>query len=411
MRTQPPSSTDLPAIAPSTPPAQRPVRRFGFGTFLAIAAVSVFVVFWTAAERVARRHRPVIERLERMAGADPEDRRRARSELIAQPRDYAPVLVRILRRGKTRLHTDILPWLDSVPQVARQRARQLQLERNAIEVLQRMGPLAAPAVLPLLAERRFGGREAAIALLRTYGPAASQELIATLNDPDPALRAGAAMALGRFPPAEQGGLASLLAARQDKDPSVRSAVLWALGEFPSHPQLVVPHLVEGLSDPVESVRFQAVQALRGFGPEARPAVPALREILKTGGDELRAEAAMTVIQTGESARLAVPELLDAMRHGGLHAARQSASALIEMDVHTDESLNRLVSLLRARDLTARAKTLDALGGLGARAVPAVPAMVALFSNDDPRDDRPTVMALRNIQPEAIPERFRRGRPR
>ncbi|MCC7376314.1 MAG: HEAT repeat domain-containing protein [Verrucomicrobiales bacterium] len=380
------------------------------GTILTATALMIGGL-WLAADRVARKHRPVVALLEQMSGANSDERRRARGELIAHPRENAPVLVRILRRGKTRFHAEILPWFEGIPQISRQRARQLQLERNAIEALQRMGPLAAPAVLPLLSEKRFGGREAAISLLRTYGQAAGTELIATLTHPDPAMRAGAAMALARFPPAEQGGLESLIAAGRDPDASVRAAVLGALGEFPSHPKLVVPQLLHGLSDRVDLVRFQAIQSLRGFGPEAAPAVDALRRILQSDTDELRAEAALTLAQIGNAASSASPELLDAMRHGGVHAARQSASVLIELDLNADEAIQRLISLLKARDLTARIRTLDTLGGLGQRATSAVPTMVSLFTNDDPRDDRPTVMALRNIQPEAIPEQFRRGRPR
>jgi HEAT repeat protein len=407
----PPSPQDSRPPNPARPPGPRATRRAGVGALVVIAATVALAGLWLAADRVARKHRPVVELLEKMGGADPDQRLQARGELIAHPRENAPVLVRIVRRGKTRLHAEILPWLEGIPQVSRQRARHLQLERNAIEVLQRMGPLAAPAVLPLLSEKRFGGREAAISLLRTYGPSASAELIATLTHPDPAMRAGAAMALARFPPSEQGGLESLVAARRDRDPTVRAAVLNALGEFPNHPQLVVPHLLESLSDRIALVRFQAIQSLRGFGPEAAPAVDSLRSILQSDTDELRAEAALTLAQIGQAARSATPELLDAMRHGGVHAARQAAAVLIELDLNVEESINRLISLLQVRDLTARIRTLDALGALGARATSAVPTMLTLFSNDDPRDDRPTVIALRNIQPEAIPEQFRRGRPR
>ncbi|MBL9126469.1 MAG: hypothetical protein JNL97_02420, partial [Verrucomicrobiales bacterium] len=62
-----------------------------------------------------------------------------------------------------------------------------------------------------------------------------------------------------------------------------------------------------------------------------------------------------------------------------------------------------------RDATIRTRTLEAIRGLGSRGEPLIPALLALLENTDERDNRPALVALRNIQPSAIPERYRQGR--
>ena len=83
--------------------------------------------------------------LERMGTAPPAERQEARARLLAHPDVAAPVLASVLRRGRTRWQTEILPWLDSIPQLTERRDRQLRLERSALEVLQRMAMVRNPA--------------------------------------------------------------------------------------------------------------------------------------------------------------------------------------------------------------------------------------------------------------------------
>lgn len=361
-----------------------------------------------ALHRTIARQRPILTRLEKLGWSTGSARLEARRDLLALQADAAPVLVRVIRRGKSRWHTEILPWLDAIPQVARVRSRQLRLERSAIDVLQRIGPPATPAVLDLLSESRFGGRETAIALLRSYGAATCPDLVRALQNPRPSLRAGAALALGRFTPAEQGGLQHLTRATRDSRSSVRAASVWALAQMHDHPEEVVPALAAALADPDPEVQLQAVQGLRIFGIRASPALDGLRRLLRLGDEGIRAESALTLTLLGESARPATNDLLQVMRHDALAPARQAATALVQLDCQTDESLARLTLFLRHPDLATRARTADVVGMLGERAQPLVPTLLALLQNDEPRDDRSALGALRNIQPSAIPESFRRG---
>lgn len=355
------------------------------------------------------RLRPVIALLEQMSTGSRAERAEARQVLLRDPESHSQLLVRIVRRGKTRWHTDILPWLDSIPWLARQRSHQQLLERNAIDALQRMGPRAAPAVVPLLADARLGGRDTAIPLLRTYGAAALPVIIGVLDHPDEASRAGAALTLARFPAAAEPVLPALQRARRDLAPTVRVAALWGLGQMLDRPTEIVPALVDALADADPGVQLQAIQSLRFFRQEAAPAVTALRRLLRESPPDHRAEAALALAAIGDSAKAAADELLGNVRGTEARPARQAAATLVELGIHREEAFAKLRSQLEDEDGRQRIRTAQVLGGLGPKAQPLIPNLLALLENADLQDDRPTVQALRFIDPAAIPERFRTRR--
>jgi len=383
------------------------VQGLTLGTIVTLTASLAFAVY-----RVRTREQPVLDLLESMANSDPTRRAEARRLLLAAPESHAPTLVSVVRRGKTRWQTQILPWLEDIPQVSSRRTRQIRLERHAIEVLQRMGPAAASAVLGLLADTRYGGRDTAIAILRAYGTNVLPVLVAAIDDPHPTLRAGAIQTLGKFPSDQLGTLHPFQKAARDSEPSVRTAAVWALGQMLDRPAEVVPELVSALTDPSPLVQTQAASALRSFGAFASPALPALRQCLRAPADPVRAEAALTLASIGGvTAQSAEPELLEVMRRGEGPSSRQAACTLVALDLQTSEAIARLEQFLGHRDSSIRSKTLDALRSLGPKAMPLVPTILALLENSDERDNRAALAALRAIQPEAIPDRFRQGRRR
>jgi HEAT repeat protein len=385
-------------VQPSSAPLRSPVaRRWLTGLALALVAFALGSLLL----QYSRRNQPILTLLSQVALGPPADRNAARAELIELAPEAAPVLVRVIRRAKTRWRTELLPWFESIPQISRHRTHQLRLERSAIDTLQRMGPRAAPAILPLLTDTRYGGRDTALALLRSSGAEVCPLLIETLRDDNPALRSGAAMALGKFPVAMLGSLTPLRSARKDPEPSVRSASLWALSQMQDRPEEVVPELVDGLADTAAPVRLQAITGLRTFGSHATSAMDPLRRILRSDTPQLRTEATSTLATFGPTARSAETELLANLRNESALVSRQSAATLALLDLHTPRALEHL-----------RIRTLDLIGTLGSRAEPLVPTLLTFLENTDSRDDRATLGALRNIQPDAIPERFRRGnRPR
>lgn len=337
------------------------------------------------------------------------ERLEARTHLLASPRESAPVLVRILLRSKERWRTEILPWLEPIPQVANLRSRHLRLERAAIDLLQQMGPETAPELLPLLSADPLRGRDTGLALIRSLGPAACPFLIGSLSSSEPKRRAEAALALGKFPADTPGTLDSLRSAARDPAPEVRAAVLWALGQFQDRGEELLPEILRGIGDPTPAVRLQAIRTLRHLGPvQAAPAaVSALRPVLTQGNTAARVEAATALANLGPSAAEAAPELVSMLRDSSLPVTRQAALTLVALQAHETEALEALARLLARSDAASVTRTLEMVGELGAKAADLVPGILALLENRSTRDDRAAVMALRRIAPEAVPPAFRR----
>ena len=100
-------------------------------------------------------------------------------------------------------------------------------------------------------------------------PARVANLIELVRDPDPALRARAALAIGRVGHAD--GVAALEAALSDPSELVRGTAAFGLGLLGSQPSVAA--VLPLLADPTPSVRVRAVEALGLLGDAA--AAPAI----------------------------------------------------------------------------------------------------------------------------------------
>jgi cyclophilin family peptidyl-prolyl cis-trans isomerase/HEAT repeat protein len=158
----------------------------------------------------------------------------------------------------------------------------------------RLGPDApADALLPFASDTVQAVRWRAIySLGRLRAPAAANQLIEALRDPDPATRAVAARALVRSyaeaAKVDPGTLGGLLArAADDRDPGVRVNALRSLGTY--HDSTLVPRIASRVDDPVANVRVQAASALGELGGSAAVA-PLMRALTGKGSFALRREA-------------------------------------------------------------------------------------------------------------------------
>jgi HEAT repeat protein len=108
-----------------------------------------------------------------------------------------------------------------------------------------------------------------------------------LSDPDPTIRASAALGLGQI--GKKGGVdlpPELAAALADESPIVHQAATKALNESQLTAS-VVPPLIMALASPEPEARFRATEILARVGPAARPAVPALLALLSEPFDVKR----------------------------------------------------------------------------------------------------------------------------
>jgi HEAT repeat protein len=125
------------------------------------------------------------------------------------------------------------------------------------------------------------------------------------NDPNPAVRAKAATAIGKlhdpkFSP-------TLLTALTDESPLVRQAIIQSLGQIGA--TAAIPELITALADPNPEVSSAAAIALGQL--KADQAIPTLLQTLTASTAIVRSSAAQALGQIGSP--LAVPPLLTAIQ--------------------------------------------------------------------------------------------------
>lgn len=155
-------------------------------------------------------------------------------------------------------------------------------------------------------------RSGAIESLVSLGKPAVPALIDALQNQDPAVRNGAAIALGKIGKDASAAIPALKKALGDNDFQVRSSVMQALSFIDR--KAIVPFLIGELSSPEAWERYSATHALRTFGKEAVAAVPALIKTIKEDKDNwVRTSAATALGTIGKDAHTAIPTLINSLQ--------------------------------------------------------------------------------------------------
>jgi HEAT repeat protein len=189
-----------------------------------------------------------------------------------------------------------------------------------------------------------------------------------LEDRDSKVRMEAALALGwrarakllREPAAV---VQSLARALQDPDPGVREGAAVALGDVGPEAAPAVPLLERLLSDKSRKVRLRAAVALGFIGAEAAGAVPTLLQRLKAEpeGDSIRQAIVAALSRIGPAAHEAVPVLIELLRDES-SLAGHAALALGLVSGSSEEAIAALLETLRGHELsTVRSQAATALG--------------------------------------------------
>ena len=145
-----------------------------------------------------------------------------------------------------------------------------------------------------------------------------------LNDPDPAARRAAIDVLEAIGPAAAPAGRALVASLADRDPFVRWAAARTVGKLsPIETEKSVPALARLLDDADFDLKLAALTALERCGPEARRAVPELITVVISADTELRISA-MHVLASigGPEGHQAIPTLRAAPRRDATNASRR-----------------------------------------------------------------------------------------
>lgn len=158
----------------------------------------------------------------------------------------------------------------------------------AVTILQRLGPKAKAAAVPLVevvgtSDDPAFRQETGFALA-AIGPAASgatDKLLMLLDDEDPQVVYSAVYALGNIGPAAKNAVPKLSENLRSDDDFLQLSCTWALLKIqPNNTEIVVksvPLLIEAISELQELGRIEAAIALGEIGAAAKSAIPALRE--------------------------------------------------------------------------------------------------------------------------------------
>lgn len=226
---------------------------------------------------------------------------------------------------------------------------------------------------------------AALAIGRVGDAAAAQAaLVPALGDPDPRVRREVAFALGL---AKSAGAFAAIAEKllADADPATRAAAMAALGRLGSLAGPLGEKIDSCATDPDARVRGQAALAAWRGGVKPPPAT--LPALLRDADDEVRWRAAYALMQLDHPASAAA-----------LAAALRDRDARVRL--FSARALGRLFDLAAGGDAAARAQSPELLAGRA--------TLVALLSDPEPQVVVEAVIALGRARDAAAVSEFSRA---
>lgn len=279
---------------------------------------------------------------------------------------------------------------------------QQQWEGSGFQVLQDIGPAAAPELAKCLQHPDGRYRRAAAWALGKLGHdsvGAVPQLVAALDEQSKEVRAMIADALGQIGPDAKAAIPALERELKGLSGSVRGAAAKALGEIAREDSL--PTLIDlALHDRDDGVRGVASEALGMLGSVAIPAVPKLSTALRDSDDDVRESAAMALAAIGPDAADAEPTLVAALRDKNEDVRVQVATALGAIGPRVGQAVPPLIELLDDKTPRVRAAAIGALSAIGPKSIAALPKLVEAIKDDDSQVISSAVGAFERLGPAA-----------
>ena len=339
-----------------------------------------------------------------------------------------------------RLGKDALPAVDALVEALHSGDHQIWY--SAARAISNLGPEGREAI-QLLAERlhpkynpgwhRQRWFTAAYTLGR-IGHESVLYLIGLLQDKEPLVRGGAALALGYAGEQAREAVPALLLALEEKDAGVRERAAQALGRIGAP---AFPNLLKGLSSSSTTVAQGCARALAEMEGSAVTAHQKLISALEHNDPVVRNHVVSALARSGAPGdvltRILLPRLADSSIHVGSNAAVRLLKLNLEDDPLVIGKLNEklitanpnavastafviarlgksahrsvgplLEALLRSKDSLALSRVSEALGRIG---LPAVSSTLKAFAhpNADARRSQSLMDALVAMGDEAMPQ--------
>ncbi len=266
---------------------------------------------------------------------------------------------------------------------------------HAAYLLKQSGVDAAPLLLGALRQEESHVAQIAEAMA-LFGPPVVDLLTQAIEDPEPRVRQGAALALGQIRPLSNETVLKLAAGLDDPDREAQAAFLTSIGHVGPRGSAAVPavrrklrdesaeirqqaigilcaaarrdgHLVDDFSsllgDEDPSVQRRAIDALRSLGPLGRRTLPLVIEKLASGHSEVRWAAASMIGSHGPAGAEAVPALSALLDDPAPEFRAHAAQVLGQLGAAAQPALGELTALLDDEHVTVRAPAVATLGNL------------------------------------------------
>ena len=305
--------------------------------------------------------------------------------------------------------------------------------RHAAFLLGKSGQDAAPRLLDAL--RREGSRVDPIAgALAQIGRPAVEMITRAIEDPDPRVRRGAALALGQIRPLAPGTARKLTVGLADSDPEVRMAFLIAIGNlgpraaesvpairallhdgspglrsraievlFQSAPRddRMLDDLAALLDDPDPRVQRRAIDSIRALGPPGRKALAVVIGRLTSEDPDVRFAAAQLVESHGPAAAEAIPPLTKLLNDPTPKIRTIAATTLGRFGKASQPAFPSLAMLLGDEDVAVREAAASTMGSLELDAETVRPHLARALRDEKAEVRRAAARAIPRLGPQGI----------
>jgi HEAT repeat protein len=379
-------------------PSYRKYRRVLVGASIVALGLLLAILFYRPAPEPSWKGRPVsawVKEL-RVFGSDAEVV--AEEAILHLGPQAAPCLTATLRKSDT-LFSDF--WFSNYPRlpawvrkkIAAPRAR-WEARADAAHGLELLGPAASKSMRWLVAamddKNKWvrSGAAAAVGSMGAAGTAASERLVAGLNDPDPNFRLACLIALRRLNGCSTESLdAVFLTPLKDPDPNFRAIAAEGLGKSSGGSPAVQAALIAALHDPSTTVVDRAATALAhksGWGQKVTPelllalAETEQKAMTNNSGSMIAMWKILRAFaELGPAAKSAIPALTNRLKSSIPIVGTLSAIAWVNIETNSPAALQALVSRLDESNWNDQFWAIWALGKLGPRSESAVPRLKAL----------------------------------
>lgn len=222
--------------------------------------------------------------------------------------------------------------------------------------------------------------------------AATGELVKSLGDADPYVRAYAALAIGKLNKPDASVVKALAKTLTDKDARVRGMAVRALRQVKPDPKVMLPVMIQVLEEAEPQAAMLAVETIVASGDQA---IAGLTKALKH--EHARYWACIALAEAGPKAKGAIPALVATLADKRPEVQMQALIALGKIGPEAASAVPQIVTFLKQGQDATKYAAAFALGNIGSPA--GADALKAAGKSNDPMLKTVSVWALAKVLPD------------